>query len=205
MSKDLFIITATASSFAQVPVGTHIGTITFAEPVYTNPEKSKSPWKDSALQVKYTLKCDAGTAFYFSNMQGFLHAGDTEEIDLLLKNMSLDKIQAAGLTAAKYKAMSRDAKYNAMFEEVPSDQYNGEKKPYLLFKHGMTRILSDKNTQMAKEITGRIPVMAGVAEEGDSVNILTCCIGAQIGFEVVDGPNGSTKVKNLMTVEKASA
>lgn len=205
MSKQKFMILATAATaFATVPVGTHVGTIKEIEIVHTDPAKTKSGWADATQQVRIRLKADDGSIDYYGNTQGFVRSTDTEIIDLLLKNMSTEKIQAAGLTATKYKSLNREQKYAAMFDEVESDRYNGEKGSYLIYKHGRTRILHDERTAQAMEILGRLPVMAGLAEEGDDFNLFDC-IGSEIGFEVIDGPNGKTKVKSLMTVEQASA
>jgi hypothetical protein len=205
MSKQKFMLLATAATaFATVPVGTHVGTMTEIEIVHTDPVKTKSGWADATQQVRHRLKCDDGFIDYYGNTQGFVRTDDTEIIDLLLKNMSTEKIREAGLTATAYKAMSREKKYDAMFDEVPSDRYNGEKGNYLVYKHGRTRILHDERTAQAMEILGRIPVMCGIADEGDDVNLFDC-IGAQIGFEVIEGPNGKNKVKSLMNVEQASA
>lgn len=190
------------TAFTSVPVGTHSGTITEMELVHSNPEKTNSGWADATQQLRVRLKSEDGQIDYYGNTQGFVRSDDTEIIDQLLKNMTTDKIQAAGLTVAKYKAMNREQKYNAMFEEVPSDRYNGEKGNYLIFKHGRTRILHEERTNQALEILGRIPFMCGIAEDGDEVNLFDC-IGSEIGFEVIEGPTGKNKVSKLMPVDQA--
>lgn len=205
MSKQKFIITATAAAaFAAVPVGPHVGTITEMEIVYTDPVKTKSGWADATQQVRARLKCEDGSIDYYGNTQGFVRSDDTEIIDQLLKNMSKEKIRDTGLTLTQWKDAPRDKKYAVMFDEVDSDRYNGEKGRYLVYKHGRSRILHDERTQQAMDILGRMPVMCGIAEEGEEVDLFSC-IGAEIGFEVVEGPNGKNKVSRLMTVEQASA
>lgn len=205
MSKLSFMVTATQASFVTVPVGKHLGKIISIEEVFTKPEKSKSPWEDASRQLAFKVKTEDGNISFYQPCSAFVRAEDTEDVDRILAGMSQDRLKEANLNATKWKALSREAKINAMFDVVPSDQFDASKANYIVFKHG-AKVRIESEARMEKDvlpILGRIPVTLGLCEAGEAFD-LADCIDADCGINVIEGPNGKNKVQYLMSVKEVS-
>lgn len=207
MSKLSIMVMATVASFTAIPVGKHTGTIVGIEEVYTKPEKSKSPWQDASRQLAFKIKSEDGTMNFYQPMSAFVRDTDTEEIDMILANMSKERLDDAKISATAWKNLkTREAKLNAMFDIVPSDQFNASKANYIVFKHG-DKVRVESEARYEKDILpilGRIPTILGLAQAGEEFD-LADAIDATTGFEVIEGPNGKNKISRLITVEEATA
>lgn len=178
-----------------LPVGKHVVTIISAE--YEAPKENEQFKRDEdELQLKVVMKNAQGIITAWLNDRGFTKFDELTALDIPADL----NYKVLGTNAKDFRAMS-DAKKMALVFDASSDGY-------AIRKDTGTRILSEKNTQAAMEISGGCLGAAGITEDQEFTQdeLPALLVGKVVKIAVEEKSYGGLarkKVKSFMLPTEA--
>jgi len=178
--------------------GDYRATITTVET--TTSEDKAQRFKEKTPQLLVVFEAEGKTVKKWYNLIGFKRFDANElagTIETISKNSKL--LKSVGVKDAKeFAKLPLEEKIEICFDSMQADENDPEGKVhYAIFKGTGNRIIDEPRSEKAKSILGRTCVLAGIAENGEELNISRCdeLVGQEVGIRVARNNANQLKVE----------